>query len=96
MNLAWYGHLKSHAASPLWFIILISWGLALLEYCFLIPATRIGSTTLSLGQLKILQEMISLLLFVPFSMIYMGQAFRLNYLWALLCMLGAAYFIFKE
>ncbi len=95
MTFAWYGHLRSHATSPWLVAALVSWGIALFEYLLQVPANRIGYTTLSLGQLKILQEVITLTVFVPFAIFYMGQGLKMNYLYAGLCLLGAVYFIFK-
>jgi len=95
MTFAWYGHLKSlnHRA---WYIAaIVSWGIALFEYLLQVPANRIGYTTLSLPQLKILQEVITLAVFVPFAVFYMQKPLKLDYLWAALCMLGAVYFIFR-
>ena len=96
MTFAWYAHLKSLNSKPLWIAILFSWGLAFFEYIFQVPANRMGFTThaLSLAQLKILQEVITLLVFVPFAIIYMEQPISWNYLWAGLCLAGAVYFIF--
>ena len=95
MTFAWYGHLK-HLGSKPWFIAaLIAWSIALFEYLLQVPANRIGSQTLSLGQLKIMQEVIALAVFVPFSVWYMGQPLKLDYLWAGLCLAGAVYFIFR-
>lgn len=96
MTMAWYGHLKSlsHAA---WYVaIAASWGIAFFEYCFQVPANRIGFGTMSLTQLKILQEVISLAVFVPFAMLYMKEEIKLDYLWAALCILAAVYFIFRS
>ena len=95
MTFAWYGHLKGLNTKPLWIVVLISWGIAFFEYVFQVPANRIGFTELSLSQLKILQEVITLSVFVPFAMLYMGASFKLDYLWAALCMIGAVYFIFR-
>ena len=96
MTFAWYGHLKNLAAKP-WFIAaLISWGVAFFEYMLQVPANRIGYQVLSLGQLKILQEVITLTLFVPFAVYYMKEPFKLDYLWAGLCILGAVFFIFRD
>lgn len=95
MLFAWYAHLKNLDNKPLIVAILASWGLALFEYCFQVPGNRIGYTALSLGQLKILQEIITLAVFVPFAYFYMDQPIKLDYLWAALCMAGAAYFIFR-
>jgi uncharacterized protein (DUF486 family) len=96
MTFAWYGHLKNLGSRPLYIAILASWAIAFLEYCFQVPANRIGSTALTLPQLKILQEVITLSVFVPFAIYYMGQPLKLDYLWAGLCMLGAVYFIFRS
>jgi hypothetical protein len=96
MTFAWYGHLKHLQASPWWVAAMVSWGIALFEYLLQVPANRIGYTTLSLGHLKILQEVITLLVFVPFAAIYMDQPLKLDYLWAGLCLLGAVYFIFRD
>jgi uncharacterized protein (DUF486 family) len=96
MTFAWYAHLKNLAAKPWYVAALISWGIALFEYLLQVPANRIGYTALSLPQLKILQEVITLTVFVPFVLIYMKQPLKLDYLWAALCMLGAVYFIFRK
>lgn len=96
MTFAWYAHLKNLAAKPWYVAALISWGIALFEYLLQVPANRIGYTTLSLAQLKILQEVITLSVFVPFVLLYMKQPLKLDYLWAALCMLGAVYFIFRK
>jgi uncharacterized protein (DUF486 family) len=95
MTFAWYGHLKHLQGSPWWIAALISWGIALFEYLLQVPANRIGYTALSLAQLKILQEVITLTLFVPFAVMYMDQPTKLDYLWAGFCLLGAVYFIFR-
>ncbi|HEX7416415.1 MAG TPA: DMT family protein [Steroidobacteraceae bacterium] len=95
MTFAWYAHLKNLASRPWYMAALVSWGIALFEYLLQVPANRIGYTQLSLAQLKILQEIITLSVFVPFAYYYMRQPLRLDYLWAALCMLGAAYFIFR-
>jgi uncharacterized protein len=95
MTIAWYGHLKHLNTAPWWIAALISWGIALFEYLLQVPANRIGYTTLTLPQLKILQEVITLAVFVPFAMLYMGQAVKMNYLYAGLCLIGAVYFMFK-
>lgn len=95
MTFAWYGHLR-HLSSKPWIIAaLISWGIALFEYLLQVPANRIGFTQFSLAQLKILQETITLSVFVPFAIFYMGQPFKMDYIWAALCLLGAVYFIFR-
>ncbi len=95
MTFAWYGHLRNMQSSPWWIAAIASWGIALFEYLLQVPANRIGYTELSLGQLKIMQEIITLAVFVPFAMFYMDQPLKLDYLWAALCMVGAAYFIFR-
>ncbi|MBS1217115.1 MAG: hypothetical protein H6R21_248 [Proteobacteria bacterium] len=95
MTIAWYGHLKHLNTAPWWIAALVSWGIALFEYLLQVPANRIGYTTLSLPQLKILQEVITLAVFVPFAMLYMGQAVKMNYLYAGLCLIAAVYFIFR-
>lgn len=96
MTFAWYGHLKNLNNRAWYVAALVSWGVALFEYLFQVPANRIGYTALSLSQLKILQEVITLSVFVPFAMLYMGTPFRLDYVWAGLCLLGAVYFIFRS
>ncbi|MDD5180966.1 MAG: DMT family protein [Gallionellaceae bacterium] len=95
MTFAWYGHLKNLAASPWYIAALISWGIALFEYLLQVPANRIGYTAFNLGQLKILQEVITLSVFVPFAVLYMGQPLKLDYLYAAVCLMGAVYFIFR-
>jgi uncharacterized protein len=95
MTFAWYGHLKHLQASPWWTAALVSWGIALFEYLLQVPANRIGFTVLSLAQLKIMQEVITLAVFVPFAVLYMDQPVKLDYLWAGLCLMGAVYFIFR-
>ncbi len=97
MTFAWYGHLKHLATRPWIIAALISWGIALFEYLLQVPANRIGNAGgVSLAQLKILQEVITLSVFVPFSMFYMNQPFKLDYVWAGLCLIGAAYFMFRS
>jgi uncharacterized protein (DUF486 family) len=98
MTFAWYGHLRSLAASPWYTAAFISWGIALFEYLLQVPANRIGfqQANLSVGQLKIMQEAITLSVFVPFAMFYLKEPFKLDYLWAALCMMGAVYFIFRS
>jgi uncharacterized protein (DUF486 family) len=96
MTFAWYGHLRNMQSSPWWIAAIVSWGIALFEYLLQVPANRIGYTALSLGQLKIMQEIITLAVFVPFAVLYMDQPMKLDYLWAALCMVGAAYFIFRD
>jgi uncharacterized protein (DUF486 family) len=95
MTFAWYGHLKNLASKPWIVAALISWGIALFEYLLQVPANRIGAQQMSVGQLKIMQEVISLSVFVPFAVFYLGQPFKLDYLWAGLCLVGAAYFMFR-
>ncbi|MEC4720297.1 DMT family protein [Noviherbaspirillum sp. CPCC 100848] len=95
MTFAWYGHLKSLASKPWWIAALISWSIALFEYLLQVPANRIGYTEFSVGQLKIMQEAITLTVFVPFAMLYMNEPFKLDYVWAALCLVGAVYFIFR-
>ena len=95
MTFAWYGHLKHLQGSPWWTAALISLGIALFEYLLQVPANRIGFTVLSLAQLKIMQEVITLAVFIPFAVLYMGQPVKLDYLWAGLCLMGAVYFIFR-
>ncbi|BCK86299.1 hypothetical protein MIZ01_0053 [Sideroxyarcus emersonii] len=95
MTFAWYGHLKNFAHSPWYVAALASWGIALFEYLIQVPANRIGYTQLSLGQLKIMQEVITLTIFVPFAVLYMNQPLKMDYLYAGLCLLGAVYFIFR-
>jgi len=96
MTFAWYAHLRNLNNRAWYIAALVSWGLALFEYLLQVPANRIGYTTLSLGQLKIMQEIITLSVFVPFAVLYMHQPLKLDYLWAGLCLLGAAYFIFRS
>ena len=96
MTIAWYAHLRNLAQRPWLIAALASWGIALFEYLFQVPANRIGHTELSLGQLKILQEVITLAVFVPFAWLYMKEPVRLNYLWAALCMCGAVFFMFRK
>ncbi len=96
MTFAWYGHLKSLKDSPLWMVVLISWGIAFAEYCFQVPANRLGSAYFTLPQLKILQEVITLVVFAGFSVWYMKIPLKLDYLWASGCLLGAVYFVFRS
>ncbi|MDB5728429.1 MAG: hypothetical protein JWR25_674 [Noviherbaspirillum sp.] len=95
MTVAWYGHLKNLSGKAWWVAALVSWSIALFEYLLQVPANRIGYTRFSLAQLKIMQEAITLTVFVPFAMLYMGQPFKLDYVWAGLCLVGAVYFIFR-
>ena len=96
MLCAWYGHLKVGGPRTWIMTVVVSWGIAFFEYLFMNPANRIGYTALSVAQLKILQEVLSLTIFVPFMVLFMKEPLRLNYLWAALCMVGAVYFIFKR
>ena len=96
MTFAWYAHLKNLGDKPWWIAALASWGIALFEYTLQVPANRVGHSELSLGQLKILQEVITLMVFVPFVLFYMREPLKLDYLWAGLCILGAVYFIFRS
>ncbi|HOE98099.1 MAG TPA: DMT family protein [Candidatus Sumerlaeota bacterium] len=95
MTYAWYGHLRDLRHRPLLIVILISWGVALLEYCLQVPANRIGVNLYSLGQLKVLQEIITMSVFAVFAVVYMREPLRLDFLWAGLCMAGAAWFMFR-
>jgi uncharacterized protein (DUF486 family) len=98
MTFAWYGHLKNLASSPWYIAALVSWGIALFEYALQVPANRIGfqHAGFSVGQLKIVQEVIALAVFVPFAMLYLKEPFKLDYVWAALCMVGAVFFIFRS
>jgi uncharacterized protein (DUF486 family) len=96
MTFAWYGHLKNMNQSVWYVAALASWGIALFEYLLQVPANRIGFQVMSLAQLKILQEIVTLSVFVPFAVFYMREPLKLDYLWAALCMMGAAYFIFRS
>jgi hypothetical protein len=96
MTYAWYGHLRTLRSAPWYVAVLASWGIALFEYTLQVPANRLGYGQMSLGQLKITQEIITLAVFVPFSVLYMRESLRVDYLWAALCLLGAAYFIFRS
>jgi hypothetical protein len=95
MTFAWYAHLKELSAKPWFYAALASWGVALFEYLLQVPANRIGHTQMSVPQLKILQEVITLSVFVPFSLLYLREPIKLDYLWAGLCLCGAAYFLFR-
>lgn len=96
MTFAWYGHLKTLNHKPLLTVILISWGIAFFEYCFQVPGNRLGSQYFSLPQLKVIQEVITLVVFVFFAIFYMGTKVSLNYLWAGVCLIGAVFFIFRD
>ena len=95
MTFAWYAHLKNLSGRPWYVAAFVSWGIALFEYVLQVPANRLGYTVLTLPQLKMLQEIITLALFVPFALYYMKQPVKLDYLWASICMLGAVYFMFR-
>lgn len=95
MTYAWYGHLKDFKNQPLLVVILISWGIALFEYCLQVPANRIGYQYYSLGQLKVMQEVITMCVFALFAVFYMKEELKLDFLWAGLCLVGAAYFMFR-
>ena len=96
MTFAWYAHLEEMSHKPWIIAALVSWGIALFEYLIQVPANRIGHTSLSVGQLKILQEVIALTVFVPFSVLYLKEQIKLDYLWAGLCIMGAVFFVFRE
>lgn len=96
MTFAWYAHLKDMKTTPWFLAVLVSWGIAFFEYMIQVPANRIGYGTFSLGQLKIMQEVITLAVFVPFAVLYMGQPLKLDYLWAGFCLAGAVFFIFRN
>jgi uncharacterized protein (DUF486 family) len=96
MTFAWYAHLRDMKAKPWYIAALLSWGIALFEYLIQVPANRIGHTVLSVGQLKILQEIITLAIFVPFAVLYLKEPLKLDYVWAAMCMLGAVYFVFRQ
>ena len=96
MTFAWYGHLRNMSAAPWYAAAFVSWGIALFEYLFQVPANRIGHTEFSVGQLKIMQEVITLTVFVPFAVVYLKEPFKLDYLWAALCMVGGGLFHFSQ
>jgi uncharacterized protein (DUF486 family) len=96
MTFAWYAHLRNLADKPWYVAAFASWGIALFEYLLQVPANRTGFTTLNLSQLKMMQEIISLTVFVPFALLYMKQPMTLDFLWAGLCLLGAVYFVFRS
>jgi len=96
MTFAWYGHLKDMKTAPLWMAVLVSWLIALFEYCFQVPGNRMGATVYTLPQLKIIQEVITLVVFVAFAFLYMNVKPTMNFLWASLCILGAVFFIFRD
>ena len=95
MTFAWYAHLKTMNHKPWLIAALVSWGIALFEYLLQVPANRIGYTALSVGQLKVIQEVITLSVFVPFALLYLKEPLKLDYLWAALCLIGAVYFVFR-
>ena len=95
MTFAWYAHLRNLSARPWYVAALASWGIALFEYLLQVPANRIGYGPMTLGQLKIVQECVTLLVFVPFAVLYMREPLKLDYLWATFCLLGAVYFVFR-
>lgn len=96
MTMAWYGHLKTHQHSKMWIVIFVSWGIAFFEYCFQVPANRIGIHYFSLGQLKVIQEIVTMTIFGAFSVIYMKVPLTKNFLYASFCLVLAAFFIFKD
>jgi uncharacterized protein len=96
MTFAWYAHLRDLSHKPWYLAALVSWGIALFEYLLQVPANRIGYTAMSLPQLKILQEVITLVVFAPFAVLYMRQPLRLDHVWAALCLVGAVYFMFRS
>lgn len=96
MTFAWYGHLKHQSVLPWYTAAFLSWGIALFEYLLQVPANRIGHTQFSIAQLKIMQEAITLSVFVPFAVLYMNEPLKWDYLWAALCMVGAVYFMFRS
>ena len=96
MTYAWYGHLKDFATKPIWFVIILSWSVAFFEYCFQVPGNRMGIEAYSLPQLKIIQEVMTMIVFSLFAMFYMKANLTMNYLWASICLVGAVYFIFKD
>jgi len=96
MTIAWYGHLKHNRNSPLWVVILISWGIAFFEYCLMVPANRIGYGRFNLPQLKVIQEVVTLLVFGVFTVVWMRERLHLNHLWAGLCLVGAVFFTFRR
>ena len=96
MTFAWYSHLRNWNDKKWYIAAIVSWGIALFEYLFQVPANRAGYTAMSLAQLKVLQEVVTLLVFAPFAVLYMHQSLKLDYLWAALCVVGAAYFMFRS
>ena len=96
MTFAWFGHLKNHKDSSLWIVVLISWGIAFFEYCFQVPANRIGAQYMTIGQLKVTQEIITMIIFSIFSIFYLKVPVTKNFLYASLCLVMASFFIFKD
>jgi len=96
MTVAWYGHLKHNRDSPLWLVILISWGIAFFEYCLMVPANRYGYGRFNLPQLKVIQEVVTLLVFGVFTVVWMRERLHINHLWAGLCLVGAVFFTFRR
>jgi uncharacterized protein (DUF486 family) len=96
MTFAWYGHLRSLRDQPLWIAVLVSWGIAFFEYCLQVPANRMGYGTFSLGQLKVLQEVLTMFVFMAFAWLVMKKPVGLDFVWATLCLCGAAYFVFRS
>lgn len=96
MTYAWYGHLRDMKGKPIFYAILASWGVAFFEYCLQVPANRIGFQVMSLAQLKVMQEVVTMCIFALFSVLYMGERLKLDYLWAGLCLVAAAFFMFRD
>jgi hypothetical protein len=96
MTFAWYGHLKTLQAKPVWVAILLSWGIAFFEYVLMVPANRIGVQYFTVPQLKVMQEVITMVVFAGFALFYLGVPLKLDYLWATLCLVGAAWFMFRS
>jgi hypothetical protein len=96
MTFAWYGHLKTLQAKPVWVAILLSWGIAFFEYVLMVPANRIGVRYFTVPQLKVMQEVITMVVFAGFALFYLGVPLKLDYLWATLCLVGAAWFMFRS
>jgi hypothetical protein len=96
MTIAWYGHLRTMANRPCYVAALVSWGIALFEYLLMVPANRIGYAAMTLPELKVMQEVITLVVFAPFAILFMGQTWKLDYVWAGLCLVGAVYFVFRN
>ena len=96
MTFAWYGHLKNLKTAPLWIAVLVSWAIAFFEYCFQVPGNRLGATIYTLPQLKIIQEVITLVVFIVFALLYMNVKPTWNFLWASMCLMGAVFFVFRD